>query len=158
MNPVKGVLSEELENSERLLKRYRQAIEAFPKGSLVPKKIKGGMFYYLAYRKGEKVHFEYKGKLSAGEISDYKQVANQKKKYRSLLADLKKQIIFLKRALHERKKRSRADAALSRKKPRKTGFRRSKSCARSFREGTEQKREPSLRNCRQAGARLFSPD
>ena len=107
MNPVKGVLSEELENSERLLKKYRQAIEALPNGSLVPKKIKGGMFYYLAYRKGDKVHFEYKGKLSAGQVADFKQAAAQKAKYRRLIADLKKQIVFLKRALHERKRRSR---------------------------------------------------
>ena len=106
MNPVKGVLYEELENSERLLKRYRQAIAALPRGSLVPKKIKGGLFYYLAYRKADKVHFEYKGKLSDKEVSDFKQAASQKAKYRGLVADLKKQIVFLKRALHERKRRS----------------------------------------------------
>ncbi|MFI5350747.1 MAG: hypothetical protein ACHQ2Z_14465 [Elusimicrobiota bacterium] len=107
MNPVRGVLSEELANSERLLKRYRQAIEALPKGSLVPKKIKGGVFYYLAYRKGDKVRFDYKGKLSAGEVSDFKRAANQKARYRGLISDIKKQIVFLRRALHERKRRSR---------------------------------------------------
>lgn len=106
-NPVRGVLSEELENSERLLKGYQQAIAALPKGSLVPKKIKGGMFYYLAYRKGDKVRFDYKGKLSAEAVASYKQAASQKAKYRGLIADLKKQIVFLKRALHERKRRSR---------------------------------------------------
>jgi hypothetical protein len=107
MNPVRGILSEELENSERLLKRYRQAIEALPNGSLVPKKIKGGVFYYLAYREGGKVRFDYKGKLSAGEVADFKKAAAQKAQYRGLIADLKKQVVFLKRALHERKKRSR---------------------------------------------------
>lgn len=107
MNPVRGVLSEELENSERLLKRYRQAIAALPRGSLVPKMIKGGLFYYLAYREAGKVRFDYKGKLSAKEVSDYKLAASQKAKYRGLVADLKKQILFLKRALHERKRRSR---------------------------------------------------
>lgn len=107
INSVKSVLSEELENSERLLMRYRQAIAALPHGSLVAKKIKGGVFYYLAYRKGAKVHFDYKGKLSAREIVDFKQAASQKAKYRGLISDLKKQLIFLKRALHERKRRSR---------------------------------------------------
>ena len=77
MNPVKGVLS------------------------------KGGVFYYLAYRKGAKVRFDYKGKLSAKEVSEFKQAAGQKAKYRDLIADLKKQIVFIKRALHERKRRSR---------------------------------------------------
>lgn len=107
VNPVKSVLSEELENSERLLKRYRQAISALPNGSLISKKIKGGVFYYLAYRKGDKVRFDYKGKLSAGEVAGFKQAADQKAKYRGLIADLKVQIVFLKRALHERKRRSR---------------------------------------------------
>lgn len=107
INSVKGVLSEELENSERLLKRYQQALAALPKGSLVPKKIKGGLFYYLAYRAGDKVHFDYKGKLSAKEVADFNQAASRKARYRGLVADLKKQIVFLKRALHERKRRSR---------------------------------------------------
>jgi hypothetical protein len=107
VNPIKGVLSEELENSERLLKRYRQAIAALPKGSLVPKKIKGGMFYYLAYRDGAKVRFDYKGKLSAGEVADFRKTTSRKSQYRGLISDLKKQIIFLKRALHERKRSSR---------------------------------------------------
>lgn len=107
MNPVRGVLSEELENSERLLKRYRQAISALPNGSLVPKKIKGGLFYYLAYREGGKVRFDYKGKLSAGEVADFRKAARQKAQYRALISDLKRQIVFLKRALHERKRRSR---------------------------------------------------
>jgi len=105
-NPVRGVLSEELANSERLLKRYREEIAVLPKGSLVPKKIKGGVFYYLAYRKGDKVHFDYKGKLSVAELAAFKKKAGQKAQYRGLIADLKKQIVFLKRALHERKRRS----------------------------------------------------
>ncbi|MFI5347425.1 MAG: hypothetical protein ACHQ51_13710 [Elusimicrobiota bacterium] len=107
MNPMRGVLSEELENSERLLKRYRQAIAESSKGSLVAKKIKGGVFYYLAYRKGGKVRFDYKGKLSAAEVSGFKKAAGQKAQYRGLISDLRKQIVFLKRALHERKRRSR---------------------------------------------------
>lgn len=106
-NPVRGVLSEELDNSERLLKRYRQEIAALPHGSLVPKKIKGGVFYYLAYRQGDKVRFDYKGKLSASEVADFKKSASRKVQYRGLIADLKKQIVFLKRALHERKRRAR---------------------------------------------------
>lgn len=107
MNPVRGVLSEELENSERLLKRYRQAIAELPNGSLVPKRIKGGLFYYLAYREAGKVRFDYKGKLSVEKVADFKKAASQKAKYRGLVAELKKQIVFLKRALHERKRRSR---------------------------------------------------
>lgn len=83
-----------------------QAILALPNGSLVPKNIKGGLFYYLAYRKGAKVRFDYKGKLSAAEVADFKKAAGQKAQYRRLIVDLRKQIVFLNRALHERKRRS----------------------------------------------------
>lgn len=107
MNPVKGVLVEELGNSERMLKRYQQALAELPKGSLVPKKIKGGRFFYLAYRQGGKVRFEYKGKLSEKQVEELKRSQAQRAKYRSLISELKKQIVFIKRALHERKRRSR---------------------------------------------------
>jgi hypothetical protein len=106
MNPVKGVLTEELGNSERMLKKYKQALDALAKGSLVLKKIKGHLFYYLAYRQGNRVRFDYKGKLSPQEIAKLNETKDLRAKYRGLIADLKKQIIFIKRALHERKRRS----------------------------------------------------
>lgn len=105
-NPVKGVLVEELANSERMLKGYRQALAALPKGSLVAKKIKGGVYYYAAYRVGGKVRFEYKGKLSKDQVAKLEKAADQKVKYRSLIAELKEQIVFIRRALHERKRRA----------------------------------------------------
>ena len=107
MNPVKGVLAEELQNSERMLRKYKHALAALPKGSLVPKKIRGGIFYYLAYRKDGRVKFDYKGKISKEEIAKQKDAMAMRAKYRGLMADLKKQIVFIKRALHERKRRPR---------------------------------------------------
>lgn len=106
MNPIKGVLSEELVNSERMLKKYKQALEALPKGSIVEKRIKGKPFYYVAYREGNQVKFKYKGKLSPKELGKYAESKKLKAKYRNLIAELRKQIVFLKRALHERKRRS----------------------------------------------------
>ena len=107
MNPVKGVLAEELKNSERMLKKYAQALDALPKGSLVPKTIKERLFYYLAYRQRGRVKFEYKGKLPPEEIAKLKEAMALRAKYRGLMADLRKQIVFIKHALHERKRRSR---------------------------------------------------
>ena len=106
MNPIKSVLAEELKNSSRMLKKYQQALAAIPKGSLVPKKIKGGTFYYLAYRDGGKVRFDYKGKLSEKQVAEFKSVAEQKAKYRDLISKLKEQLVFIKRSLHERKRRT----------------------------------------------------
>jgi len=106
MNIIKGVLAEELANSERLLKKYQLALKELPKGSVVEKKIKGYCFHYLAYRDGQKVRFSYQGRLSDKELGKYKEVKGLRAKYRGLISDLRKQIIFIKRALHERKRRT----------------------------------------------------
>jgi len=105
MAVIQGVLAEELENSERMLRKYQAELKALPRGSLVEKKIRGGKFYYLALRHGAKVKFIYKGKLELKEIERYREAKKMKAKHRRLIADLKKQIIFIKRALHERKRR-----------------------------------------------------
>ena len=107
LNPVKGVLIEELANSERLLKQYQHALAALPKGSLVAKKIGGGVYYYAAYRHEGKVRFDYKGKLSRAELEEFAKVAARRAQFRGLLSALKKQIVFIERALHERKRRAR---------------------------------------------------
>jgi hypothetical protein len=104
MDLIKGVLSEELENSERILKRYRQELDALPKGSLVAKKIRGGVYYYLASREAGKVHFYYQGKLSAAEVSRLENAKKLRAKYRGQISKVRKQIVFLQRALHERKR------------------------------------------------------
>ncbi len=103
---IKGVLTEELENSSRMLERYRRALMELPRGSLVKKKIKGHDFYYLAFRNGDTVKFAYKGKLRPEEVSRYSETKKMRAKYRRLISELKAQIVFLKRALHERKRRA----------------------------------------------------
>lgn len=105
MNTIKGVLKEELENSLRLLKKYEEALAKLSKGSLVEKRVNGNVFYYLAFREGKKVRFVYRGKLSKGELAKLKEAQKYKVKYRKLIRDLKRQILFLRRALHERKRR-----------------------------------------------------
>lgn len=106
-NAIRGVLVEELENSRRLLKRYQQAAAALPKGSIREKKIGNQRFAYLAYREGRRVRYEYKGKISAQEKAKYDEAKAMRAKYRGLMADLRKQIKFIERALHERRRRSR---------------------------------------------------
>lgn len=104
MDPIKGVLAEELENSRRLLKQHEEALARLPKGSLVAKKIKGGVFHYLALREGGRVRFHYKGKLPASEVAKYEEAKKLRKKYSGQVSKLKAQVKFLERALHERKR------------------------------------------------------
>jgi len=99
MGIIKGVLKEELENSLRMKKSYERELSKLPKGSLVKKKIKGHVYYYLIFREKGKVRFVYKGKVSKNEIMKYKNVKVLRAKYRNLLSRIKKQIKFLRSTL-----------------------------------------------------------
>jgi len=106
MKIIKGVLEEELENSRRMKGEYERAIDALPRGALVKKVIRGRSYYYLMMRKGGKVRFEYKGKLSHQEIKKYEEAKKLRAKYRKLLGQVKKQIAFLEKALRGKEIRS----------------------------------------------------
>lgn len=96
---IKGVLAEELENSLRLEKEYRHAIDKLPKGCLSLKRIKGHEYYYLVERKNGKLHYSYKGHLSPNEIQEYKEAKIARARNRRLLSKIKRQIKFLRSSL-----------------------------------------------------------
>jgi len=83
-------------------RRYEKVLNELPKGSLVEKSIKGHKYFYLAIRKGNKVRFIYKGKISEEEKKKYREAKELRAKYRKLLSQLKKQIVFLKKALNRK--------------------------------------------------------
>jgi len=95
MSPIKSVIKEELANSNKLKKSYERELKKLPRGALVRKNISGHDYYYLAIREGKKVKYIYKGKLPAKEVKKYDQIKKDRKKYRSLLSETKKQIAFL---------------------------------------------------------------
>ncbi|MDD5680204.1 MAG: hypothetical protein PHI59_03065 [Candidatus Omnitrophica bacterium] len=96
---IKGVLSEELENSLRMKKEYEQALKKLPAGCLVVKKIRGHEYCYLAKRINNKVKYIYKGKISEDEKKKYAAIKVSRAKYRRLLSQVKKQIRFLRSSL-----------------------------------------------------------
>ena len=96
---IKGVLLEELENSERMKVRYEEELSDLPRGSLVKRLIKGNEYYYLVYREAGKVQSKYRGKSSPDEIAEYAAARKKRAQYRQLLSKVKKQIKFLKGAL-----------------------------------------------------------
>ncbi len=99
MGAIKGVLREELKNSLQMKKNYERELAKLPKGSLVKKKIKGHIYYYLLLRDEGKVKFIYKGKVSKKEIKMYKEAKELRAKYRNLLSQVKKQVKFLRSTL-----------------------------------------------------------
>lgn len=96
---IREILQEELENSLRMERNYLRAIARLPRGSLVRKRIGGGVYLYLARRAGDRVEFQYLGKPSARLIAKYDRAKEYRAKYRRLLSDVRAQIKFLKRAL-----------------------------------------------------------
>ena len=94
-----GMLKEELENSIQARDSYRKAMEKLPKGSLVRKEIKGRPYYYLAYRDGKKVRFDYKGKLSEEEIKRYEEAREYRARYKKKISEVNKQIRFIEKAI-----------------------------------------------------------
>jgi len=100
MKVLKSVLEEELANSLAMEKNYERELAKLPKGSLVRKKVKGHLYYYLVLRNEGKVQFIYKGKqVSDDEIEKYQQAKAYRAKYRKLLSEVRKQIKFLRSAL-----------------------------------------------------------
>ena len=96
---IKGALAEELQNSLRMEKGYKIALNKLPKGCLSLKKIKGHKYYYLVNREKDKLRYVYKGKLSDDQIKKYREAKGYKDKYRKSLSRLKKQIKFLRSSL-----------------------------------------------------------
>ena len=100
MGVIKSVLKEELENSLRMKEEYEKALKANPGGCIVRKEVKGNKYYYLAIRDGKKVRFVYKGKkLSKDELAQLEKSKQLRKKYKTLIQKLDKQIKYLRKAL-----------------------------------------------------------
>ncbi len=99
MGVIKGVLREELANSLRMKEGYERELGKLPVGSLIKKRIKGHVYYYLVCRKNGKVRFVYKGKSSPQDLRRYIAAKKSRARYRKLLSQVKKQIRFLKSSL-----------------------------------------------------------
>ena len=102
MDMIKHVLEEELEDAIGSIDFYKEKINELPKGSLVKKKRKNKAYYYLAYREGKKVRFDYLGKLSDVEVEDYEKKIQRRRKLQKHLKSVEQKIRYLRKALNVR--------------------------------------------------------
>lgn len=103
MKTLKGILEEELARSKRMKESYDRELAKLPKGSLVVKTIHKNRYYYLIYRDKEgKNRSEYKGIVAAAELEKYKEAKKLRAKYRSLRAEVRRQIQTLEKMLRLR--------------------------------------------------------
>ncbi len=102
MSVLKGVLKEEYERLNQLIKKYKEEIKNYPKGSISYKNIKGHSYAYLGYREKGKLCFKYFGKKSK-EIKKVSQRIKSRKKYESLLKQALLNLKELKKAIGKTK-------------------------------------------------------
>jgi hypothetical protein len=69
------------------------------------KYVKGRQNCYLLSREKGKVRFEYKGKLLGNDIKYYDTVKKDRARYRELLAEIRKRVVFIKKTLRGRELR-----------------------------------------------------
>ena len=69
MSMLDKLIFREHERNERMINEYMIQLESLPKGKLIPKLIKGKIYYYLYYREGKKVISKYIGKDENSLIS-----------------------------------------------------------------------------------------
>jgi hypothetical protein len=96
---IKDMLNEELQNSLQIRKDYERALKELPKGSLVRKVIGGHEYFYLAFRDGDKVKFDYVGKLDKDEIAKHEDAKKLRARYRRQILEVNQQIKFIRKAL-----------------------------------------------------------
>jgi hypothetical protein len=96
---IKGVLKEELGNSEAMKKSYERELKKLPPGNIAIKKIKGNFYAYRVKIEGKYVKFIYVGKSSKEKYDEIVKAKEVRAKYKNLLSRAKKQVRYLKGAL-----------------------------------------------------------
>ncbi len=89
MGIIKGVIKEEYERLNRLMRVYQKEIKKYSKGSISIKRRRARHYAYLAYWSEGRAHFQYLGQPSSDKV---KKIANQikaRQKYESLLKETK---------------------------------------------------------------------
>ena len=99
---IKDMLNEELQNSLQIKQDSERALAELPRGSLVRKVIGGHPYFYLAHREGDKVEFDYLGKIPDEDVRQYEDAKQSRARYRQRLSEVNKQIRFLQKVLREK--------------------------------------------------------
>ncbi len=103
MKFLQGLLEEELENSIRIEKNYKDALRSFPRGSLSKKNINGNYYYYLFFRENPgKVTSRYLGKLSEAQVKELEEQIQKRRNFEKLMREAARQIVYLRKVLRVR--------------------------------------------------------
>ena len=92
MNILNSVLKEEFNRLKKLNRQYLEQISNLPKGSLIRKKIKGHIYYYLSIWQENKSALKYIGKLSVKERENLLDKIDERRKLERLRRQVKENI------------------------------------------------------------------
>lgn len=85
---LKSVFQDELERTNRLIKRYEAELGTLPKGSVFKRKIGNQEYLYLNYRNGGKVLSKFLGNVKDFPLEDFMQKLDKRKELTALLKKL----------------------------------------------------------------------
>lgn len=93
MSALQGILREEYDRLRKLSEKYQNELKRLPKGSISVKEIGNNNYYYLAFRKKEKVIFKYLGKEDSIKLNQIEEQLRKRKdlelKLRQVNSDIK---------------------------------------------------------------------
>lgn len=101
MKVIQGILKEEKVRLQEALGSYQREIEKLPKGSLQSKQIKERCYVYRAYRKGNKVVYDYLGRLEPEERKDLERKIKLRRLYEEKLREVKHDLREMRRMIRE---------------------------------------------------------
>ena len=96
---LKSILEEEQERLKQLEKELYAQYDSLPRGYLLKRRLRGGVYYYLSYREEGRVKQEYLGKLQKDEVKNYKERIEKKKRIRKELRNIRKRLEKLQKAI-----------------------------------------------------------
>jgi hypothetical protein len=97
MKVLRGVLREEQERLKSAGASYVREIAKLPKGSVQQKRIKEKSYAYRAFRKGDRVVYEYLGKLEAGELRELERKIDLRRRYEEKLREVRENLRSVRR-------------------------------------------------------------
>lgn len=104
MKTMEGILKQELLRLKETEKGYRKQIVRLPRGSLHEKKIKGRVYLYLVSSRNSKLSYQYLGGMPEEELAKLKDEIDQRKKYQSLLKEVRQDIKRITKIINGKKR------------------------------------------------------
>jgi hypothetical protein len=99
MKVLRGILAEEQDRLKSAEASYVREIAKLPRGSIQRKKIKGKSYAYRAFRRGERVVYEYLGKLEAGKLKELERKIDLRRRYEEKLCEVRENLRSVKRMI-----------------------------------------------------------